>query len=653
MKLRFKEMTRVGAAVAVLAGGVSGVQSAWAMAELENAKPHVLKGGTVHEVTGDFYTYKMPRLGALAEVLGWNIGDKTGKGQDGRCKVSGNWWLQSDGSAICTTGRLGDNRVVSKQRLKLGAMEGVGLELGQAQTLGAKEEIAHEAWLVNSTGLDQQVWVRLERSQSVTVTKTETTSLGTSTTITKDLQGSVFGFGGGGSSLSFTVTAGKSWADSKATADVITGATQPVVTVPAYSAMRVLIKMSTGKVRVPYTVDADLNWIGETEGCHSPWTRGKGFFYGHNSQKPYIDVCGWENTGYQKISNGGDLTGGAVPINEDLLGQWAVRDRPSHQRPSTNLQLGKLEKWHGGNIVKSAIVNYYQPVRAHVKGFFEFNHAFQSDVVLSEVDAPPGDSRLIAQDSRTGVSMRMRPQDLKEFSNFGKIGFEKNPPTITPPPPPVQPLKVGINRVAGDDVLSQGEYRARYTMITGTHSGADKVVLRYQNGYSRGAAVYKNGTWAVWLNDADLKAMGKGTERLTVTATAPNKSGTATRNIRVDAVPPVQPLKVGINRVAGDDVLSQGEYRARYTMITGTHSGADKVVLRYQNGYSRGAAVYKNGTWAVWLNDADLRAMGKGAERLTVTATAPSKLGTATRNIRVDAVPSGLTLMPASAGVRR
>ena len=97
-----------------------------------------------------------------------------------------------------------------------------------------------------------------------------------------------------------------------------------------------------------------------------------------------------------------------------------------------------------------------------------------------------------------------------------------------------------ITTVAGDNAINAAEATTGVT-VTGTTEANAKVALSVGAGNIRSLTANGSGAWSYQLTAADIKAMGQGSETLSVTATdAAGNSGTAaTQGITIDTTAPV------------------------------------------------------------------------------------------------------------------
>ncbi len=97
-----------------------------------------------------------------------------------------------------------------------------------------------------------------------------------------------------------------------------------------------------------------------------------------------------------------------------------------------------------------------------------------------------------------------------------------------------------ITTVAGDNAINAAEATTGVT-VTGTTEANAKVALSVGAGNIRSLTADGTGAWSYQLTAADIKAMGQGSETLSVTATdAAGNSGTAaTQGITIDTTAPV------------------------------------------------------------------------------------------------------------------
>ncbi len=107
----------------------------------------------------------------------------------------------------------------------------------------------------------------------------------------------------------------------------------------------------------------------------------------------------------------------------------------------------------------------------------------------------------------------------------------------------------------------------------------------------------------------------------------------------VDTTPPDAPT---INEpIAGDNIVNGTEAAASFA-VTGTGVSGDTITLTDGSNNILGTAIVNAaGDWSINVDEAEVRAMGEGAEQLSATATDPAgNTGTAaTATITVDTIP--------------
>ncbi|MFD1246151.1 Ig-like domain-containing protein, partial [Paralysiella testudinis] len=93
---------------------------------------------------------------------------------------------------------------------------------------------------------------------------------------------------------------------------------------------------------------------------------------------------------------------------------------------------------------------------------------------------------------------------------------------------------------------------------------------------------------------------------------------------------------VAIDKVAGDDVVNKAEAAAGFN-VTGTGKEGQTIVLTDASGNKVGESVVKaDGTWSIPVSQANITAMGEGADKLTATVKGSSV--SAAKEISVDTV---------------
>ncbi|SJN24191.1 T1SS secreted agglutinin RTX [Psychrobacter sp. JB385] len=134
--------------------------------------------------------------------------------------------------------------------------------------------------------------------------------------------------------------------------------------------------------------------------------------------------------------------------------------------------------------------------------------------------------------------------------------------------------------IAIDDIVNDAEATAGFT-VTGTGIDGDTITLSNAAGGVIGTATVIGGTWSIAVDQADVDAMGEGSEALSATATDPagNTGPAATVTITIDTVAPDAPV-VDIAEAAGGvnaDEFVDG-VQTQVTIPTGTLAG-DTITL--------------------------------------------------------------------------
>ncbi|WP_269714002.1 Ig-like domain-containing protein [Caulobacter sp. NIBR2454] len=195
----------------------------------------------------------------------------------------------------------------------------------------------------------------------------------------------------------------------------------------------------------------------------------------------------------------------------------------------------------------------------------------------------------------------------------------------------VVPTAPVINTIAGDNVINAAEAAGTVT-ITGTTEAGSTVEINRGGNFQ--PTTVTGTTWSYTLAAGDYAAMGQGARAIFVVATDANgnQSTNTSQAITIDTVVPTTPT---INAVATDDIISVGEVSG--LAITGTAEAGSTVRLTI--GGSVRTANLSGTTWTYSVTADDLRAMGAGAETLSVIATdAAGNASTAeTRAVTLDA----------------
>ncbi|MCF8210570.1 MAG: hypothetical protein K9K38_14395, partial [Rhodoferax sp.] len=113
-------------------------------------------------------------------------------------------------------------------------------------------------------------------------------------------------------------------------------------------------------------------------------------------------------------------------------------------------------------------------------------------------------------------------------------------------------VAVGIDHIAGDDVINLGE---QATTITGRTVAGANVSLSF-GGLTRAATVNET-SWSYTLTTAETNAMGQGGETISATATlSDGGTATATRSIAVDTLAPTLAITSNVSAVKADETAT-------------------------------------------------------------------------------------------------
>ncbi|MWL81196.1 Ig-like domain-containing protein, partial [Escherichia coli] len=130
---------------------------------------------------------------------------------------------------------------------------------------------------------------------------------------------------------------------------------------------------------------------------------------------------------------------------------------------------------------------------------------------------------------------------------------------------------IGINSIAGDDVINASEKGADL-QITGTSDQpAGTAIIVTLNGQNYTATTDASGNWSVTVPASAVTALGQANYTVTAAVTSSiGNSATASHNVLVDSALP----GVTINPVATDDIINAAEAGVAQT-ISGQVTGAE------------------------------------------------------------------------------
>ncbi len=202
---------------------------------------------------------------------------------------------------------------------------------------------------------------------------------------------------------------------------------------------------------------------------------------------------------------------------------------------------------------------------------------------------------------------------------------------------------IGINTIAGDDVINASEKGAD-VQITGTSDQpASTAITVTLNGHNYTTTTDASGNWSVTVPASAVATLGQANYTVTAVVTsAIGNSTTASHHLQVDSALP----GVSINLVASDDVINATEAGSVQTIsgqVTGAAVGDTVTVMLGGNTYT--TTVQPGLSWSVGVPAADIQALGNG--ELTVNASVTNEngnTGSGTRDITIDANLPGLRI---------
>ncbi|WP_029589740.1 Ig-like domain-containing protein [Franconibacter helveticus] len=204
---------------------------------------------------------------------------------------------------------------------------------------------------------------------------------------------------------------------------------------------------------------------------------------------------------------------------------------------------------------------------------------------------------------------------------------------LTPPA-----FSVNIDPVTSDGVLNAAELSGGVVTITGrTTDLAGQTLTLSLNGQAIGTVtINADGTWAVPVASSAFPAQGDYTLTASVVSPAPGGDPfTATSTLAVDTV---APQGLGINVLAGDDVLSTSETGAPL-VISGQVNAAEagRPVTVNLNGVNYYTTVNPDGTWSTTVPQSAVDGLTSGNYVVTATVTdAAGNPATVERPLTVD-----------------
>ena len=176
---------------------------------------------------------------------------------------------------------------------------------------------------------------------------------------------------------------------------------------------------------------------------------------------------------------------------------------------------------------------------------------------------------------------------------------------------------IHVNTVAGDNVINAQEANSPL-QITGTtsHVTAGQTVTVTLNGKTYTAKVDASGQWSTTVPQADVQALGQGTQ--TVSATVKDVAQnvvTDNHPIQVDTLSPLLTIDV----FASDNILNYAESLVTQILSGKTESGLTVSVT--VNGKTVQVTADNNGVWQLPIAAVDLQALPDGKNTISVVVT--------------------------------
>ncbi|HAL6956691.1 TPA: Ig-like domain-containing protein [Escherichia coli] len=236
----------------------------------------------------------------------------------------------------------------------------------------------------------------------------------------------------------------------------------------------------------------------------------------------------------------------------------------------------------------------------------------------------------------SGLADGSYPVNVSVTDRAGNMGSQSLTVTVNTAAP-----MIGINTIAGDDVINASEKGADLQIIGTSDQPANTAITVTLNGQNYTTTTDASGNWSVTVPASAVTALGQANYTVTAAVTSSiGNSNTASHNVLVDSALP----GVTINPVATDDIINAAEAGVAQSIsgqVTGAAVGDAVTVTLGGNTYT--TTVQANLSWSVSVPAADIQALGNGD--LTVSASVTNQngnTGSGTRDITIDANLPGL-----------
>ncbi|EEW1658551.1 Ig-like domain-containing protein [Escherichia coli] len=236
----------------------------------------------------------------------------------------------------------------------------------------------------------------------------------------------------------------------------------------------------------------------------------------------------------------------------------------------------------------------------------------------------------------SGLADGSYPVNVSVTDRAGNMGSQSLTVTVNTAAP-----MIGINTIAGDDVINASEKGADLQIIGTSDQPANTAITVTLNGQNYTTTTDASGNWSVTVPASAVTALGQANYTVTAAVTSSiGNSNTASHNVLVDSALP----GVTINPVETDDIINAAEAGVAQSIsgqVTGAAVGDAVTVTLGGNTYT--TTVQANLSWSVSVPAADIQALGNGD--LTVSASVTNQngnTGSGTRDITIDANLPGL-----------
>lgn len=231
------------------------------------------------------------------------------------------------------------------------------------------------------------------------------------------------------------------------------------------------------------------------------------------------------------------------------------------------------------------------------------------------------------------------PVNVSVTDRAGNMGSQSLTVTVNTAAP-----MIGINTIAGDDVINASEKGADLQIIGTSDQPANTAITVTLNGQNYTTTTDASGNWSVGVPAADVTALAGGAQ--TITASVSDRAGNsddASRTVTVSLTAPV----ISINTIAGDDVINATEKGSDLALSGTSDQPAGTAITVTLNGQNYSATTDASGNWSVTVPASAVSALGEATYSVTASVTnAQGNSSTASHNVQVNTALPGVTINP-------